>query len=355
MSKTQRRSLMMVAAVATMAIATPAAADAEQARHEAGRTRTDQFAAPACEGGCGSGSTIGPDKALYVTDGPGRPRPAGRSEDRRGQAVRERPAPGNSPCRASAERSMSPLSAHRVRARHHVGPVFGQPLVVNGIYRIEQDGSATPIADIGGWSIAHPPPADFFVTTGVQYALQEFRGGLLVTDGHHNRVLRVSRHGDIRQLTAFENVVPTGLDIHGSTIDMDRPALSACSAGRQGREIHVGVDGRDDVASGAPLIVDVEFGRGRQLYALAQASGSYRRPQNPGEPAAPTPAGSCGSRRRQLRVRRRRAGPADFPRLHRQHRLRHHPHRQADRIDDVTLPALRWHRQHPRAKNSPSL
>ena len=27
------------------------------------------FAAPGCEGGCGSGSTIGPDNALYVTDG----------------------------------------------------------------------------------------------------------------------------------------------------------------------------------------------------------------------------------------------------------------------------------------------
>ena len=27
------------------------------------------FAAPDCEGGCGSGSTVGPDGALYVTDG----------------------------------------------------------------------------------------------------------------------------------------------------------------------------------------------------------------------------------------------------------------------------------------------
>ena len=27
------------------------------------------FAAPGCVGGCGSGSTVGPDGALYVTDG----------------------------------------------------------------------------------------------------------------------------------------------------------------------------------------------------------------------------------------------------------------------------------------------
>ena len=33
---------------------------------------------------------------------------------------------------------------------------------------------------------------DFFVPTGVQYALEPYRGGFLVTDGHHNRVLRVA-------------------------------------------------------------------------------------------------------------------------------------------------------------------
>ena len=41
------------------------------------------------------------------------------------------------------------------------------------------------------------PPDTFFVTTGVQYALQKFRGGFVVTDGHHNRVLRVSRNGEM--------------------------------------------------------------------------------------------------------------------------------------------------------------
>src|SRR5919198_794019 len=33
------------------------------------------------------------------------------------------------------------------------------------------------------------PATDFFVPTGFQYAIEPFRGGLLVTDGHHNRVL----------------------------------------------------------------------------------------------------------------------------------------------------------------------
>ena len=53
-----------------------------------------------------------------------------------------------------------------------VGPFFGQPDVVDGIYRIEKDGTATAIADIGAWSIAHPPATDFFIASGVQYALR---------------------------------------------------------------------------------------------------------------------------------------------------------------------------------------
>jgi hypothetical protein len=33
-----------------------------------------------------------------------------------------------------------------------------------------------------------------------------------VTDGHHNRVLWVDRHGPIQEFATFGNVVPTGLE-----------------------------------------------------------------------------------------------------------------------------------------------
>jgi hypothetical protein len=82
---------------------------------------------------------------------------------------------------------------------------------VVGIYRIDGPNSFTVIADIGAYSLANPPEPDFFVPTGFQYALEPFRGGLLVTDGHHNRVLYMTRDGEITELIAFPNVVPTGL------------------------------------------------------------------------------------------------------------------------------------------------
>jgi hypothetical protein len=58
-----------------------------------------------------------------------------------------------------------------------VGPGFGQADAVDAIYRVESDGSVTPIADIGEWSIDNPPATDFFVDTGVQYSMQAYRGG----------------------------------------------------------------------------------------------------------------------------------------------------------------------------------
>jgi sugar lactone lactonase YvrE len=284
----------LAAAVATVAVAMPAAADARQpVVHE-----LTTFAAPGCVGGCGSGSAIGPDKALYVTDGPG------------GRVLRIDRRTGTITTFASGLPRALPdvgiggaIDVAFVRGTAYVlvtlvGPAFGQPEVVNGIYRIEKDGSATVMADLGAWSIAHPPATGFFVASGVQYAMQEFRGGLLVTDGHHNRVLRVSRHGDIRQLAAFGNVVPTGLDVHGRTIVM----------GEAGPIPHLPENGKltrltpgpraTEVASGGSLIVDVEFGRRQELYALSQGVWDLPpTPDNEGKPAAP----STG---RLLRVKR---------------------------------------------------
>jgi sugar lactone lactonase YvrE len=280
--------LPMVVAIATVALALPNAAAARTPETRPVVHELTSFAAPGCVSGCGSGSAIGPDRALYVTDGPG------------GRVLRVNPRTGATTTYA---RGLPPAlpdvgigGAIDVAFLGHtayvlvtlVGSAFGQPDVVNGIYRVEKNGTATAIADLGAWSIAHPPGTDIFIPSGVQYALQPFRGGLLVTDGHHNRVLRVSRHGQIRELAAFGNVVPTGLAVHGRTILM----------GEAGPIPHLPDDGRitrleprssaTRIASGASLIVDVEFGLHRALYALSQGVWNLPpTPENEGKPAAP--------------------------------------------------------------------
>lgn len=151
-----------------------------------------------------------------------------------------------------------------------VGPDLEGDDVV-GIYRVDGPNSFTVVADLGAFSLAHPPATDFFVPTGFQYAIESFRGGFLVTDGHHNRVLWVTRNGEITELIAFGNVVPTGLTVLGNSIYVAQ-AGPIPHMPENGRVVVFGASSSHEtvVAAGAPLLVDVEFGRGRTLFALAQ-------------------------------------------------------------------------------------
>ena len=90
----------------------------------------------------------------------------------------------------------------------------------NGIYRVDGPGSCTIVADIGAFAIAHPPNADIFLDAGVQYAMEPYRGGFLVTDGHHNRVYRVTLGGEVSEFITFGRRRPDGLAVQGNTIYM---------------------------------------------------------------------------------------------------------------------------------------
>jgi hypothetical protein len=165
----------------------------------------------------GSGSTVGPDGALYVT------------EAEAGKVSRVDPRTGrvSTFARGLPKRVVNTGGAMDVAFIGGtayvlvtlVGPDVGGSDTV-GIYRLDGRDRSTVIADIGAFSLANPPIPDFFVSTGVQYALQRYRGGFLVTDGHHNRVLHVTRGGDVSELIAFDNIVPTGLELVGDIVLM---------------------------------------------------------------------------------------------------------------------------------------
>jgi hypothetical protein len=151
-----------------------------------------------------------------------------------------------------------------------VGPdLEGNDIV--GIYRVDGPNSFTVVADLGAFSVANPPETDIFVPTGFQYAMEPFRGGFLVTDGHHNRVLWVTREGEITELIAFGNVVPTGLAVSGNLIYIAQ-AGPIPHEPEDGRVVVFGPSSTTaiEVAAGARLAIDVEFGSGRTLFALSQ-------------------------------------------------------------------------------------
>jgi hypothetical protein len=225
-----------------------------------------------------TGSTIGPDGALYVTDGSVG---AVLRIDRRDGRVSTF-ASGLPPKAFQGGDIGGPVDVAFVGRTAYVlvtlvsGLVFGEPFdngnpdARNGIYRIERDGTSTLIADIGQWSVDHPPQPAFFVDTGAQFAMQPYFGGFLVTDGHHNRVLRVSLHGSIHEVATFENVVPTGLETIAGFVFVTQ----------MGPIPHVPEDGKVlalvpqreplELASGASMLIDVEQGPRGRLYGVSQ-------------------------------------------------------------------------------------
>jgi hypothetical protein len=149
------------------------------------------------------------------------------------------------------------------------------------------DARLTVVADLGAFSMANPPATPFFVPSGVHYALHADRGRLLVTDGHHNRVLEVTRDGQIAVLRAFANIVPTGLEVGARTIYLAQagPVPHLPEHGKV-----VAFEPRSprvrDLAAGGRLLVDVEFGPSHRLYALSQGVLPDRAPE--GSPALAT-------------------------------------------------------------------
>jgi hypothetical protein len=157
---------------------------------------------------------------------------------------------------------------------------------VVGIYRVDGPTSFTVVADLGTFSVDNPPTTPFDLPTGLQYALEVFRDGFLVTDGHHNRVLRVTLEGTVSEFIAFDNIVPTGLAVSGNTVYMAE-AGPVPHLPQEGKIVSFGPTSGviTEVASGRSLLVDVEFGLGRSLYALSQ--GEFPQGNPPGSPAQP--------------------------------------------------------------------
>jgi hypothetical protein len=235
------------------------------------------------------GSTVGPDGALYVT------------ESEVGRISRVDPETGSVTTFASGL-PISPLGAGGVVdvafvkqtayalvtivGSNFVSPNVGDPTSV-GIYRVDGPSSFTFIADIGAFSAAHLPPPDFPIglKTGVQFGLEPFREGFLVTDGHHNRVLFVNRDGEISTLLQLGNIVPTGLTVRGNMVYMTE-AGPIPHLPENGKVVTFSLESPTptEIAHGAPLMVDVEFGRGRTLFALSQGIGSGGPPATPAVP-----------------------------------------------------------------------
>jgi hypothetical protein len=231
------------------------------------------------------GSTIGPGGALYVTEGAA------------GRISRVDPQSGEITTFASGlPPAIAPIGgaddvAFIGETAYVLVTMVGSDLnpesdAIVGIYRVDGPDSFTVIADLGAFSINNPSKSEVFIPSGVQYAMEVFDGGFLVTDGHHNRVLRVTLDGEVSEMIAFDDIVPTGLAVWGNTVYMAEAGPNP-HLPETGKIVTFGpgMSTATEVASGAPLLVDVEFGRGGMLYALSQ--GHFQEGNEDGSPADP--------------------------------------------------------------------
>ncbi len=274
---TKRTTLLatVLATLLTTSLLVPAGANATSTRHgpEA------QLLTSGLQGTSGGG--IGPDGALYVTEATvGK---VTRIDPRTGQTSTF--ASGLPPAVVGLGGAIDVAFIGRTAyvLVTLVGPDVGGNQI-DGIYRMDGAHTFTVIADLGEFSRTHPPATPFDQERGLQFALQPIRGGFLVSDAHHNRVLQVSLSGAISELIGFDNIVPTGLAVSGRTAYM----------AEAGPVPHNPADGKvvsfninhpkvKNVASGYSLLVDVEFDNCGALYALSQGD-------SPGEVTAGSPA-----------------------------------------------------------------
>ena len=245
-----------------------------------------------------SGSTIGPDGAVYVT------------ESALGQVTRVHTDTGETSVFATGLPPAIIALGGALDVAFVDDTAYALVTVVganvggvdaSGIYRLDEsddsdsdnsDDSAsgtdpstwTLVADLGAFSAANLPDYPVDLTEGLQFAFEPTRDGFLVTDGHHNRLLHANWDGEVTEVVAFGNTVPTGITKSRGTIYLAEAGPIPHNP-EDGKVISL--DRWDleqtEVASGYSLLVDVEFDDDGTLYALSQGD-------SPGEVPAGSPA-----------------------------------------------------------------
>jgi hypothetical protein len=284
-----RRRMLSLAAIAgliasPLLVASPATADDRRGNDRSGPD-TELIADL---GDSANGSTVGPDGALYVAVGA------------EGKVYRVNPRNGNT--RVFAEDLPAALPGFGyggvvdVAFRGHTAYVittlideqFGGT-EANGLYRIDDRDSHTLVADLSAFNRKYPrldedDPGAGELEGGNPFALESIRSGFLVTDGNLNRLFHISKKGKIRIVREFGDVVPTGLEADHRKIYMAE-AGPVEAPGAVGKVISLNRRFHNErvVASGDPLVVDVEFSRCGRLYALR--NGDPVEKADPGTPA----------------------------------------------------------------------
>ena len=152
------------------------------------------------------------------------------------------------------------------------GPTWGSPSASSGVFRRNDDGTLTLVADISTWLVSHPPafvPPDY-ATDGSLFDLEATSDALLVSEAVGGQIIRVTPDGEMSILADLseQHPVPTGIAVDAEdnayvTFETTPPYADGST-----KVVKITPDGTvTDVWTGLTRVADLAFGPDGMLYA----------------------------------------------------------------------------------------
>ncbi|MCY7417367.1 MAG: ScyD/ScyE family protein [Chloroflexi bacterium] len=157
------------------------------------------------------------------------------------------------------------------------GEDFGDAAFPNGVYRVNDDGSVTMIANLSSWLGDRPPKevAPDYNSDGSLFDMEGGAGALWISEAVGGRLLKVTPDGTIGLVADLSegHRVPTGVAIApdgGAYVGFETAAPWTDGSSRV---VHVAEDGAiTDVWTGLTAVTDVVLGPDGALYAAEMAT-----------------------------------------------------------------------------------
>jgi hypothetical protein len=159
------------------------------------------------------------------------------------------------------------------------GVGLDQTVKTNGVYKINNDGTTTLIADLSAWFVAHPPKfiAPDYEPSGSLFAMIAGTDGFYVSEAVGGRVMKVGLDGSISLVADLspQHPVPTGLALapDGGVYVGFETAAPFPNGSSKVIEIHADRS-MSDVWTGLTMITSLATGPDGSLYVEEMATGN---------------------------------------------------------------------------------